>query len=698
MLGFLQRRVLPFTVWLASMGTAAWLWHGLHVGSARGYVEGISYGIAAPQTGRIASIAVWPGQHVQAGQVIATLDDRAVVEELELLAMERRQVEAQLRAAASETSFRVGQNSREIEESVESAELARQQARADRSVRAAQLVELDAQVEAMRGLVDKRMADGRELAQLKVEHAALRKQLQVDDGIIRQLDSQATSARARRSGVPGDVTERAVEPLRAALEVIRGREALLAQHKEALSLRAPGAGEITSLHLRPGELAVEGAVVATIAGPAQASADGRPIVFVCASEEDAARIEVGEAVRLGPPEGGGQVLLAHVERLAPEVGQLPPRCWRDPRAPQWGRGVYVVTDEPVSLLPGQTFSIDFTGEPSPVPTKTPAPLPAAEPTPASPAPASTAAELAMPVPILVPAELRARSRFEPSAVVWWPGRERYLVASDDTGLSGPTEHRPWLFTMSTSGQVDPQPLVVEGLDALNDVESLALADDGGLYVLASQSRSRKGKRSSARQRFAYVELSAAGARATASVQLAALLDAAGPEILAGLGLPDTTQLDIEGLTPTAAGGLLLGLKGPLDPQHQAIVWHLRDPQRLLATGDLSEGGLAVWGRIPLTIVADGAAAPAGISDLLELPDGSLLVAATAAGTREPHVQDGALYHLPAGSATQAPLLVRTFAGLKPEGLSRSADGRSIIIVFDVGDATPQWMEQPWPAP
>lgn len=700
MLGFLRRRVLPLTVWLATMGTAAWLWYGMHVGTARGYVEGISYGIAAPQTGRIASVSVLPGQHVQPGQVIATLDDRVIVEELELLSAERRQVEAELRAAAAETRLRVGQSSREIEESVDSAELARQQARADRSVRAAELAELDAQVETVRELVDKRMADRRDLAELKVKHAALRKQLQVDDGLIRQLDGQATSARVRREGLPADATERAVEPLRAALELIRAREAVLNQHRDALSLRAPGAGEITAVHVHPGELAVEGAMVATIAGPAQAGADGRPVVFVCATEADASRIQVGEAVRLAPPDGGPGVLSAHVQRLAPEIGQLPIRCWRDPRAPQWGRGVYVVTDEPVSLLPGQTFTIDFTGQPSAAATTEVAPVSTPPETP--PSPPQPSPVLAAPVAMSVPAELRARTRFEPSAVAWWPGRERYLVASDDTGLPGATEHRPWLFTMDASGHVDPEPLVVEGLDALNDVESLALAPDGGLYVLASQSRSRKGKRSAARQRFAYVELSASGARATASVRLATLLDAAGADVLAELGITNTDELDIEGLTPTAAGGLLLGLKGPLSPGGEAIVWHLREPQRLLATGELSEGGLVVWGRIPLTVVADGAAVPGGIADLLELPDGSLLVAATAAGRSDPRVQDGALYHVQGhvlgGPAAAVPVLVRTFAGLKPEGLSRSADGRSITIVFDVGDATPQWMEQPWPAP
>lgn len=698
MLGFLRRRVLPFVVWLGAAGSAAWLWYGQHVGSARGYVEGISYGIVSPQTGRIASVQVQPGQRVRAGQVIAMLDDRELVEELTELAAERHRMEAELATAAVETRLRVGDSSRQLEESIDSVELARRQARADRSVHAAELAELDAQVDETRALVDKRMLDRGQLVELEIQLASLRKQLEVDDGLIRQLDGQAVAKRARRVDLPGnDATDRAVVALRVALAAIHAQEVALERRKESLELRAPGPGEVTALLLRPGELAVEGAVVATIAGPAQTTSDGRASVIVCATEAEAARIDVGEAVELAPPEGGGVVLTAHVQRLAPEVGQLPNRCWRDPRIAQWGRVVYLATDEPVSLLPGQSFAVAFTGRPSAHAGPTPAATTAAsDPTPHS-GIAGPHSEIAgPPTAIVVPPELAARTRFEPSAIAWWPARERYLVASDDTGLSETTEHAPWLFLMDAAGQVDAAPLVIAGLESMSDVESLALAPDGGLYLLASQSRSRKGKRPKARQLFAHVELTSTGARVTASVQLATRLDALGGEALAELGLPDTALLDIEGMTPTAAGGLLLGLKGPVGPRGDALVWHLPFPDRLLATGEASAGGLTLWGRIPLTVVADGAPTPAGIAELHELPDGSLLVAATAAGS-EPEVQSGALYHVRGRDAAAEPRLVRTFPGLKPEGLSRSAEGDAITVVFDAGGGTPQWTEYPWPA-
>jgi multidrug resistance efflux pump len=695
MLGFLRRRLLPFTVWLAAAGTAGWLWYGKHAGSAHGYVEGVSYGIMAYEPGRIASVEVMPGQRVQAGQVIATLDDRELAAELAVLAAERYQMEAELQATVVETSLRVGDSSRELEETIDSAEIARQQARADRSVHAAELEELETQVEATQTLVDKRMIDRRELVELAIQQAALRKQIQADDDMIRRLDGQASAVRARRGDLPRAAGKRAADALLAALEAIRDQEEILTRRKELLVLRAPGPGEVSALYLRPGDMAIEGAVVATISGPALTTDDGRALVVACASETVAAGVEVGEAAELRPPEGGAVVLTAHVQRLAPEVGQLPLRCWRDSRITEWGRGIYLATDEPVTLLPGQSFSITFTGRPSSHARPAAMTPPVLSVGPAVPSPSG--AEPAI-TPIVMPPDLAAQTRFEPSGIAWWAARERYLVASDDTGLADTTEHVPWLFAMDAAGAVDAAPLVIAGLEAMSDVESIALAPDGALYLLASQSHSRKGKRPKARQVFARVELtSAGGARATASVRLATLLDDAGAEALAQLGISDTATLDIEGMTATAAGGLLLGLKGPVGAQGEALVWQLPKPDALLATGEASAGGLSLWGRLPLTITADHRVVAAGIAELLELPDGTLLVAATAAGAVDPLSQDGALYrvHGPAGAA--APVLVQTFPGRKPEGLSRSAKGDAIAVVFDAGAGTPQWTELPWPA-
>ena len=692
MLTFVRTRVAPWIAWLSAMGAAAWLWQGLDVAAARGFVEARPAGVSAPQAGRIDALAVAPGQRVRAGDLIASLDARELDAELEILAAEALRIEAELAAVAAETQFKVGEASRGIEESVEAAERALQVARADRSVRAAEFAAMSKQLAVLRGLVDKRMADRRELDALAVKHSALEKELASADATIAQLAGQAAAARARRGGVPADATDRATEPLRAELAVVRGREQLLRLRKESLALRAAVDGEVSAVHVRPGELVAAAAPIATIvpdtAGPVP------PHVFVCLDEQAAAALAVGEAVQLHA--AAGPSLSAHLERLAPDVAQLPPRCWRDPRTPEWGRAAYVAVDEPAPLAPGQGFTVAFLGRPSPhAGARTGGPVVASAAASSAPAPApqpATWAAPAAPAALQVPPSLRARTRFEPSALTWSPRLDRFVIASDDTGFDGRDEHVPWLFTMDVRGRVDPEPLVIAGVDALSDLEAIAPAPDGGLYVLASQSTSRKGKRPAARQRLVHVALGDAGARAAAVVHLARLLEGAGPDVLAGLGLAGLDDLDIEGMTATAGGGLLLGLKAPLGPRG-ALVWHLESPDALLATGRLAAGALSQRAQIPLTVTADGAAVPGGISELLELDDGTWMIAATASGL-DPRTQDGALFHVDPDSA--APRRVRSFPGLKPEGLAQS--GAALVVVFDAGDDTPQWMEQRWPAP
>lgn len=355
---FLRVRVLPWAVWLGTMAGAAWLWQGVHGGTARGFVEAVGYDVAASATARIESVLVTAGQQVRAGQPIATLDSGELAAELEILAAERLRIEAELGAVTSDTQLRLGDSSRQIAESLAESERLLQTTRAERSVHAAEFAALTEQLEALKGLVDKRMADRRELDVVAVTHAALKKELQVVDASIAQLVIQVSAARGRSASLPTDATERATEPLRAELAVINRREELLQMRKQALILRAPGDGEVTMLHLRPGEVALAGTPIATITS---ADHNAAPLVFVCLDEVQAGRLLAGEAAVLHPVTPGAAAVPAHLERLDPAVIDLPIRCRRDPKLPQWGRIAFVVPDVPAPLLSGQGFTVAFQG-------------------------------------------------------------------------------------------------------------------------------------------------------------------------------------------------------------------------------------------------------------------------------------------------------------------------------------------------
>jgi len=122
------------------------------------------------------------------------------------------------------------------------------------------------------------------------------------------------------------------------------------------------------------------------------------------------------------------------------------------------------------------------------------------------------------------------------------------------------------------------------------------------------------------------------------------------------------------------------------------------PERRFSAGKIEEAGRSLFGRIKLRVEADGRSVPGGIAELLQLPDGSLIVSATASGLK-PGLQSGSLWHVPrpakAGGLLQA-RLIRTFDGLKPEGLALSPRPGHVVVAFDADQDTPRWLELQWP--
>jgi hypothetical protein len=400
------------------------------------------------------------------------------------------------------------------------------------------------------------------------------------------------------------------------------------------------------------------------------------------SEFEALSVKIGAKAKLYRRDMSGIVLKGHVMSMGPIVDEVPVRCRRDPRLPAWGRDVVIVLDEAAQLLPGQAFYVSINKD-----------FKAAAKAVAAPTarPNETAAK-----DMMVPDRLRSLSRLEPSGLVWIDSLSRYLMVSDDTGFKGSNNHAPWLFAMDADGRLDPEPLKIQGLESVNDLESITAQDNGLIYILASQSFSRKGKRKKNRQLFARLVNEGGSFRADGAVHFASLLDRSSDEFRQGLGINDTSQLDIEGMT-TRNGSILMGLKAPLDSKGRAIIWKMDFPERLFGSGDIESCGLTHWTSVQLKVKADGASVPGGISELLALPDGTLLIGATASGI-DAESQDGAIYFSKAPTVgTTYARRVNEFGGLKPEGLALSPRTGRYAVVFDRGSELPSWLELPWPS-
>jgi hypothetical protein len=81
----------------------------------------------------------------------------------------------------------------------------------------------------------------------------------------------------------------------------------------------------------------------------------------------------------------------------------------------------------------------------------------------------------------------------------------------------------------------------------------------------------------------------------------------------------------------------------------------------------------------------------GISDLTFLADGSLVMTANAP-KGGPKDHGGAVWLARAPVGKVAPVLLHRFPDLKPEGITLSARGHSLVVVFDRDREPPKWTE------
>lgn len=310
---------------------------------------------------------------------------------------------------------------------------------------------------------------------------------------------------------------------------------------------------------------------------------------------------------------------------------------------------------------------------------------AAAPLPAVPLPS-------VPTPMAVPEGLRSDfPTLEPSGLVWVPALARYLVVSDDAGPKG-QHHRPWLLAMDAEGRLDREPVVVRGIDELDDAESICAAPDGRLLVATSHSQNKKGKTPPERRQLLLLKVEGRALTVEGRLDLTTARGPKGESLLALAGMAEDGRLDLEAM---GCGGdrLLLGLKSPLTAQGEAVVLELARPLEALKAGAIPAGAVRRLGAVRLTVTTPEGPVQQGISDLLPLADGSLLLLANSPKGM-PADGGGALHRwVPKTGEVQ---LLQRFPGLKPEGIARESTGRGLVLVFDPDRAEPRWMvrEQP----
>jgi multidrug resistance efflux pump len=658
------QRSAPIFCLVGTLGAAAWLHFGAESrGHIVAFAQSTPEAIAPTEIAKVLRIDVQVGDTVEAGQIVANLDTAAIDGEIALAEAERARLEAAMRAEQKLLARRLDVDLESLER-----EVARQ--REDQLRAAAQAKALDVEVLRVKHLVDDHQAVYDDYARLDLQRASVAAVATEKPKTLQLLAKQLKAAKDRRKELNEGDTDLA-EKFAADLRVAQRNIERLKQRRSSYVLRATQRGRVAAIDKRPGEVAAPGDAVVRLV-----STGSR--VVACVPERVALGIREGDPAKLWIRGQQSAILHGKTVVLGPLVTELPARCWVTPKVPMWGREVTVELEGPMDVLAGQAFDVVF--EPAKVP-----------PSPALPKSAAANQAAATPQAMKMPPALAQRTRFEPSGILAQPGEGRYLVISDDTGRDG-DEGAPWIFAMSKDGDLQSEPLTIHGIDELSDVEAIAAGDAGEIYLLSSQSYSKKGKRKAARTALLRLRKQGSGYRVDGEAHLAELLDADSARATA-LGLPDGTRnLDIEGLA-TRDGALYLGLKAPLDAQGKALIWKIESPAALFEGKPLASVGASAWARVRVDVEVDGKNTPGGISDLLFLPDGKLAITSTPATADG---DGGALWRVDAPeSGSLNPSLVKRFPGLKPEGISQSFAPDKLMVVFDTGGGAPLFEEIPW---
>jgi multidrug resistance efflux pump len=645
-----------------------------------GIVESKSHLLGAQESGTIRNLFVAVGENVKQGQVLVTLDlsdlerDRKqLLEELTSIRNLRGAQKDQLLIEFQRMGLQLDNEASEFSERLAILES-----------QGTELAGLNAEIERLQKAEGAGLGHTRDLADLVLRRDALASYLKEQSKELQISNKKLTKTRQTRRALSTVDSDSVVKSM------------LLQSMERAADLEREISVIDYRMHLRTVLAPCDGYVVELLAGAGDVVQEFAPILSVEETNPRYLTVYIPEKSSL-PLEIGAPVFVTSIRskrfntngRVAfidPGFSLIPERLSFRGQI-FWARKVQVTLDERHALLPGEVVYAQINGKSGNSDSFSTA------------VHASQTIELKSNghiqgpplADMKVPEVLRRKSRFEPSGINWVPGIGKYLLVSDDTGLKDASnEHAPWLFTMDDTGLVDALPLILQGIDEVNDLEAIAAGDNGALYLVSSQNISKQDKRPINRETLLRVQYDGKAFTVQGKVAfLSLILDSYSKEQQEALGLKyeekdQRPELNIEGAAYDG-GALYLGLKEPLD-KDGAIIWKLSSANSVFDGQKLSPGQLSVYGHVRL---GEFKGMQASISDLAFDPKGRLWALSTIAGASTED-QIGGLHRIDRfADGRLESRQVLSFPKLKPEGIC-FRDMQHLFIVFDKDEAIPSF--------
>ncbi|MFZ5444379.1 MAG: HlyD family secretion protein [Myxococcota bacterium] len=313
---------------------------GLSGGSIPAYAESIEHAVSPVVTGRILTVNVKLGDAVKAGEVLATLDDRAVRLERERMKSELAQLEADLAAQSSI-------HKTEVLESV----LRGSSALADESAARAEAESLKTELERMERLRAEKLVDAATETEVRRNYLAAAARVKVFERRRQQLPELYAN---RGSSAFDAQAEARVQPYR---EAVKSKQAALAELEfqlEQFQLRAPVDGTVSYLAHPVGDVVPAGVEVLRVVR-------GRPGHLVATvPEERAGGLAPGMKLTVRGSRGlFAEKRVGTVVEVGPAVEQIPLRSWLSPQFPKWGRRAVIQVEGENHWKAGERLYVQF---------------------------------------------------------------------------------------------------------------------------------------------------------------------------------------------------------------------------------------------------------------------------------------------------------------------------------------------------
>jgi multidrug resistance efflux pump len=362
-----RQRIIPVLIW----GLAITIFLTLNNQQsgyqfAIGIVEVDEVAVAPLGDGTVRSLRVDLFDFIQAGDIVAMMDDTLVVAELAIEEAQLAQIRAELDVERKRLENNIEQNTMDQLDDLRRYRLNEEQARleyveisVDIEADQVKLERLKIQMDRQEHLVDEAIGDVSTYDNMRLRHEELKQELESNQETLRIAKSNAEESTRRRiereaqSSEPARDTLLYLEPYLQELKVQEARRQEIQQERLHLVLRAPISGQIAKMFYGPGETILSGTPLLTI----QSSTSNRVIAYV--DEKSATGIRPGTEVQLRSTARPGVVAIAKILRAGSSLEEIPSRIWSTPIIAEWGFPILIGDVPDGVFLPGETVNVRF---------------------------------------------------------------------------------------------------------------------------------------------------------------------------------------------------------------------------------------------------------------------------------------------------------------------------------------------------